>query len=88
MAILDPKSCTPRCTATVELLSKVFRPFLFMVTVVGLPPHAQTRRYKVAADTDNSAAIKGLELFVREFSSRELQIATAGATITPKAKLQ
>jgi len=86
MLIQTPQSATPRCTATVELLSKRQRPYLFMVTVVGEPPHVATRRYRVIADSDNSAALKGLELFVNEFSPKEIR-ENAG-TITPKARLQ
>ena len=68
--ILTPQSAVPRATATVDLLSKVMRPWLFRVTVTGEPPHAHTRVYPIAAPDDNSAAVKGLELFVLEFGRK------------------
>ena len=80
--ILQPESCTPRCQATVDLLSAVMRPYLFRVTVIGEYPHAHRRVYSISADTDNSAALKGMELFVDEFK----RIPGVG-TIVPKAKL-
>lgn len=87
MTILDPQSCTPRCTAIVDLISRVFRPYLFEVTVTGEPPHSGVRKYRIAADSENSAAIKGLELYVKEWSAPgPLRLLTG--TIAPKAKLQ
>lgn len=62
-------SATPRCDAIVDLISRVQRPYLFRVTVTGHPPYAYRRVYNVAADSDDSAAMKGLELFVGEFST-------------------
>lgn len=59
------------------------RPYLFLVTVQGEPPHAYRRQYKVAADNVNSAAIKGMEVFVQEFS----RALPGVATIASKAKL-
>lgn len=81
--ILDPKEATPRCQATVDLISRVMRPYLFRVTVCGLPPHAHTRKYTISAETDDSAAIKGMELFVEEFSRKLPGV----ISIAPKAKL-
>lgn len=77
-----PQSGTPRCTATVELLSRHQRPYLFSVTVTGEPPHAWARAYTIAADSDNSAAIKGMELFVDE-----VQKLPGVGSIVPKARL-
>lgn len=82
-AILTPNSAVPRCTATVDLISKVMRPWLFRVTVVGEPPHEGRRVYPIAAPDDNAAAIKGLELFVAEMGR---QLPGMGS-VAPKAKL-
>jgi hypothetical protein len=81
--IVDPQSATPRCTATVELISSVMRPYLFRVTVIGEYPHAHRRGYTIVADTDDSAAMKGLELFVAEFGRKLPGVVSAA----PKAKL-
>jgi hypothetical protein len=86
MAILTPQSATPRCTASVQLISRVFRPFLFEVTVTGEPPHAFVRKYRVAAPCDDSAAMKGLQLFVKEFAPRVMR--NEMADLAPRAKLQ
>ena len=56
------------CDATVELVSRVLRPFLWKVTVIGLPPHSVTRVYEIAAKSDNVAAMTGIEKFVKEMS--------------------
>lgn len=82
-AILTPENATPRCTATVDLISKVMRPWLFRVTVTGEPPHAFRRVYPIAAPDDNAAAIKGLELFVAEFGRKLPGV----GTVTPRARL-
>jgi hypothetical protein len=83
--ILDPKTAPVLCDAIVDLISRVMRPYLFRVTVVGKPPHAYRRVYSIAANTEDSAAMKGIELFVKEFSPaapvREM------ATLAPRAKL-
>lgn len=84
--ILTPERATPRCTATVDLLAKHFRPFNFMVTVRGEPPHAFVRQYKIAAPTDDEAAMCGMQLFVAEFMPKV--IIEQAAPIAPKAKLQ
>lgn len=65
---------TPRVTASVELVSKVQRPWVFQVEVRGEPPHAWIRSYTIivpdsdAAPTDAqaAAATKGMELFISE----------------------
>lgn len=77
-------SATPRAKAIVDLLSKVQRPFLFLVTVFGEPPHACIRKYHVRAPDDASAAGKGLELFTAEFTPRPIAMLTG--TNVPKAK--
>jgi hypothetical protein len=56
------------CDATVELISRRQRPYLFRVTVTGLPPHVTTRIYDIAAVSDDAAAHKGIDLFVKEMS--------------------
>lgn len=68
--ILTPATAAPRCDATVDLISRAQRPYLFRVTVTGHPPHAFTRVYKVAAVDDDSAAMCGLQQFVKEFSPK------------------
>lgn len=78
-----PNQTTPRCQATVDLISRVMRPYLFRVTVVGEYPHAYRRVYVIAADSDDSAAIKGMELFVEEFGRQVPGV----ISVAPKAKL-
>ena len=84
--IVDPKSATPRVTATVELLSRYFRPWLFLVICVGEPPHEGTRQYRVAAPDEAAAAFKGIDLYIREFTTSP--IIKTMAPLAPKAKLQ
>ena len=84
--IVEPQNATPRCTATVDLLSRVFRPYNFLVTVFGEPPHAYRRQYKIAAPSDSEAAICAMQLFVREFSPAVVN--EGMAPLAPKAKLQ
>lgn len=66
--LIHPDQCPVRCSATVDLISRVRRPFLFEVNVWGEPPHAHRRKYNITAESDNSAAMKGLELFTKEFN--------------------
>jgi hypothetical protein len=66
--IVNPKDALPLCEATVDLISKRQRPWLFRVTVVGKPPHAERRVYEIAAKDDNTAAMTGIDRFVKEFS--------------------
>lgn len=84
--IVEPKTALPLCNATCELISRILRPYLFCVTVIGIPPHAHTRLYSIRADTDDSAALKGMELFVKEFTPaaalRKME------TLAPKAVRQ
>jgi hypothetical protein len=56
------------CDAVVDLMSRVQRPFLWKVTVTGKPPHVHTRVYEIAAKDDNTAAMKGIDLFVKEMA--------------------
>lgn len=56
------------CHAVVDLISRRQRPYLFRVTVLGKPPHAFRRIYDIAAKSDDAAAHKGMDLFVKEFS--------------------
>lgn len=65
--ILTLENATPRCKAAVKLVSKFQRPYVFLVTVTGEFPHGYVREYPIAADSDDSAAIKGMELFVNQF---------------------
>lgn len=86
--ITNLQDARPRCQATVDLISRVQRPYLFRVTVEGEAPHAYRRVYTVAAPGDieaaaDSAAMKGLELFIAE-ASRPLP---GLVSLAPKAKL-
>jgi len=89
--ILDSKTAQPRCTCTVELLSRLFRPYNFLVTVTGEPPHAFVRRYRISAPTDNEAATCAMQLFVKECMADQgvpEAVRKEIASITPRAKLQ
>lgn len=81
--ILTLENATPRCKATVKLVSQAQRPYVFQVTVTGEFPHAHRRVYPIAADSDNSAAIKGMELFVQEYGRQVPGV----VTVAPKAKI-
>lgn len=81
--ILTLENATPRCKATVKLVSRAQRPYVFQVTVTGEYPHARTRVYPIAADSDNSAAIKGMELFVAQYGRQIPGV----ASVAPKAKI-
>lgn len=67
---------TPRVNAIVDLVSKVQRPWVFRVTVTGLPPHEWSREYTIEVPdlsanlmtAEEAAANKGIELFVAECS--------------------
>lgn len=67
--IITGNACRVLCNATVELISKVMRPWLFRVTVTGLPPHNCTRVYEIAAKSDNDAALLGLKIFSDQMST-------------------
>ena len=88
--LLTPDNATPRCKASVELASAVERPWRYLVTVVGEPPHPYRRVYNVigpkGADVESAAdscAMKGLELFVKEFGRQLPGVGTVG----PRARL-
>jgi hypothetical protein len=55
--------------ATVDLISKVYRPWLFRVTVTGKPPYSTTRVYEIHGKSDSDAALAGIDRFVREMSA-------------------
>jgi hypothetical protein len=57
------------CSCVVDLISRVQRPWLFRVTVTGLPPHNCTRVYEIAAKSDNDAALVGLKIFSDQMST-------------------
>jgi hypothetical protein len=84
--IETPQTASPRCTATVKLLSRYFRPYLFEVIVVGEPPHPYRVTYKIAAPDDDSAALKGIQLFTNEFLPWIIKQQVAD--LTPKAVVQ
>jgi hypothetical protein len=54
--------------ATVELISKVYRPWLFRVTVTGKPPFKATRIYEIYGKSDSDAAFAGIARFEKEMS--------------------
>jgi hypothetical protein len=66
------------CKCVVDLVSKKQRPFLFRVTVTGDPPHAYRRIYDITAISEDGAAMKGLDLFEKEFSH---QLSVLGAMV-------
>ena len=84
--ILTPQTTPPRCEAIVDLISRAQRPYLFRVTVQGHFPHNWRHIYTVAADSDDSAAMKGIELFVK--SCINPVVSSQMETLAPKAKLQ
>ena len=84
--IETPQTATPRCTASVRLLSRVFRPYLFKVVITGEPPHPYRVTYKISAPDEDAAAVKGMQLFVNEFLPYIVRKQVAD--LSPKAKLQ
>ncbi len=68
MEIVNPRDAKVLCQATVDLITRVQRPFLWRVVVVGQPPHAYRRIYDIPAATDELAARAGIDRFVDEFS--------------------
>lgn len=83
MTILTLENATPRCKATVKLVSKTQRPYVFQVTVTGEFPHAYVRVYPIAAESDDAAAMKGMELFVSQFG-RQIP---GMASVAPQARI-
>lgn len=81
--IVTLENATPRCKASVRLVSRAQRPYVFQVTVTGEFPHAHRRVYPISADSDNSAAIKGMELFVEEFGRQVPGV----VSVAPKARI-
>jgi hypothetical protein len=67
--ITDVRDANVLCDATVDLISKVQRPYLFRVRVTGKPPHASVREYDIAAKTEDDAAMKGIEVFVEQMTN-------------------
>lgn len=77
--IILGNKCRVLADATVELVARHCRPYIFLVTVTGLPPHAETRRYTLEATTDHAAAMRGISLFVKEFERMPVAIQAAEA---------
>jgi hypothetical protein len=75
--IITGNRCRVLCDATVDLVARHCRPYIFLVTVTGLPPHVSTRRYTIEAKDDTHAAMKGISLFVKEFERMPLPIQAA-----------
>jgi hypothetical protein len=67
--LITGNACRVLCTCTVDLISRVMRPWLFRVTVTGLPPHNVTKVYEIAAKDDNTAALTGLKIFQDQMSA-------------------
>jgi hypothetical protein len=65
MSILTPQTAAPRCDATVRLLSRRQRPYLFEVIVQGLPPHAFRYVYNVTAPNEKEAAFTAIGHFCK-----------------------
>lgn len=84
--LLTPENAAPRCTCTVDLISRVFRPYLFRVVVTGEPPHRYRVEYKIVAPDEDTAAIKGMQLFADNFVPWMLRKRLAD--LAPRAKLQ
>jgi len=84
--VLTPSTAPPRATATVDLISRVQRPYLFRVIVTGEFPHNFIRRYTIAAPDEDAAAMKGLQLFVKAFQPAVIR--DQAADLAPRAKLQ
>lgn len=84
--ILTSQTARPRCTCVVDLISKVFRPYLFEVTVTGEPPHVYRVKYKIQAPDEDSAAYKGMQLFTQNFLPGIVR--KEAADLAPRAILQ
>lgn len=57
-----------RASATVTLLSRVQRPYLFRVRVEGQFPHNRVREYDITAIHESAAAFEGIRIFERQMS--------------------
>jgi hypothetical protein len=68
--ILLPDEVDVRAQASVTLLSRVQRPYLFRVRVEGQYPHNRVREYDIAAVNEAAAAFKGIEVFSKQMSKR------------------
>jgi hypothetical protein len=71
MAIVKPQAARVLCSCTMDLVSRVQRPYIFAVTVTGEPPHAFTRKYEIASYSDDAAAQCAIDTFVKEMSMQE-----------------
>lgn len=67
--ILMGNECQVLASAIVDLITRVQRPYLWRVTVTGLPPHNVTRVYEIQAKDDNTAAHLGIDIFVKAMQS-------------------
>lgn len=72
--IIVGNKCRVLCDASVDLIARHCRPYIFLVTVTGLPPHVATRRYTLEAMSDDKAAMKGISLFVKEMERMPVAI--------------
>jgi hypothetical protein len=54
------------CSATMDLISRLQRPYHWRVTVTGQPPHAWVRTYDIAGNNQNDVAQLAINRFVAE----------------------
>jgi hypothetical protein len=57
-----------RAQATVALISRVQRPYLFRVRVEGQFPHNKVREYDIAGVNEAAVAFEGIRIFERQMS--------------------
>lgn len=81
--LVKPESAVPMVDVTVDLVSRVMRPYLFRATAVGKPPHEHRCVYLIRADSDDSAAMKAMELFIKRFTTARPILEMP--TLAPKA---
>jgi hypothetical protein len=56
------------CSAVMDLISRVQRPYLWRVKVTGQPPHAVVRTYDIAGNDQNAVADIAIKRFCREMA--------------------
>jgi hypothetical protein len=71
--LLRLENAPVRASATVQLLSRVHRPYLFRVRVKGEFPHTQVREYDLEAVNEAAAAFEGIKIFERQVSKAAAQ---------------
>jgi hypothetical protein len=66
--IIHPDEAPVHAQATVALISRVQRPYLFRVRVEGQFPHNRVREYDLTAVNEAAAAFEGIKIFERQMS--------------------